>query len=147
MAECYTLFLNASKTLPGGMYLTYVPQGILPSVVDIGRSMNGGNLFGLERVPQVWVDLYMTYAHTSDTAEATRIVEELGREMQGVIDRAGAGLDFIFPSTAGEGQKVLRGYGMVGGGGREEVERVAGVYDKGGVMQRLQSGGYLLRDV
>ncbi|KAI4195411.1 MAG: hypothetical protein LQ350_007224 [Teloschistes chrysophthalmus] len=156
LTDCHALFRTASQTLPKGMYLTYVPQGILPSVIDIGTStsistippptMPPGNIFGLERTPQFWVDLYVTYTHLTSTAHATRIVEELGKKMQEVVEREKVKLKFIFPSTAGGGQDVLGGYGRGDGMGKGEIERVARMYDAGGVMQRLLNDGYLLRN-
>ena len=52
MQETLVLIQEASKKLKPNMYLTYVPQGILPNVVKIGQA-NGGNYFGIEPTPQV----------------------------------------------------------------------------------------------
>lgn len=52
MLASYDLIRNYSTTLPSTMYLTYVPQGILPNMVSVGNALNGGNLLGLSETPQ-----------------------------------------------------------------------------------------------
>ncbi|KAL8794648.1 MAG: hypothetical protein Q9195_002844 [Heterodermia aff. obscurata] len=141
MQSTWALIATASATLRPDMYLTYVPQGILPNAVHVGAALNGGNLLGIEPVPQVWVDLYMTYAHSADGDYATQVINDLYAEITKLIDAEGLGLPFLFANTAGEGQKVLRSQGE---GNFEEIKRVAGKYDPKGYMQTLQNDGYLV---
>jgi hypothetical protein len=53
MQYSYALMQNASAKLPPTMYLTYVPQGVLPNLVTVGNSLNGGNILGISPTPQV----------------------------------------------------------------------------------------------
>lgn len=141
MQDSWALIAAASAQLPRSMYLTYTPQGILPNAVETGRSLNGGNLLGLEPVPQVWVDLFMTYAEKSDTAYVTKVVNDLYAKITELVDAEGLGLPFLFANTAGEDQKVLRSQGE---SNFREIERVAKKYDPKGYMQTLQNDGYLV---
>ena len=141
MQDSWALIAAASAKLPPSMYLTYTPQGILPNAVKVGQSLNGGNLLGIEPVPQVWVDLFMTYANKGDTAYATKVVNDLYAKITKLIDAEQLGLPFLFANTAGSDQKVLKSQGE---SNFQEIKRVANKYDPKGYMQTLQNDGYLV---
>ena len=96
---------------------------------------------GIQPVPQVWCDLFMTYTYPNETNRATQVVDTLLPQIETLIQKAGAELAFIFPSTAANFQKPLDGFGAQN---LATIKAVAAKYDPDGVMQKLQNDGYLI---
>ena len=141
MQQTYALIQTAQALLPPTMFLTYAPQGMLPNLVTVGKSFNGGNIMGIQPVPQVWCDLIMTYSYLNETDRATQVIDTLFSQIKTLIEKADAELSYIFPSTAANFQKPLDGYGAQN---LATIKAVAEKYDPQGVMQKLQNDGYLI---
>ncbi|KAK7737297.1 hypothetical protein SLS53_006600 [Cytospora paraplurivora] len=142
--EVNQLWQEATKKVPEGAMLHYTIQPLTTSAVQAGHD-RGGNMLGLEKVPQNWwvftaewpQDLPGGEAVEQAHTELLRGVEKLARE-KGLL------LDFLCPSFAGadQSQQVVRGFGE---NNLKALQEVAAKYDPEGVFQRLQSDGFLLR--
>ncbi len=67
----------------------------------------------------------------------------MAKNIQSIAREMGLLLDFLCMSFATGSQKVLRSYGT---GNVKRMQDVAEKYDPEGVFQKLQNGGFLLRD-
>ena len=68
---------------------------------------------GIQPVPQVWCDLFMTYSYANETDRATQLIDTLVSQIKTLIYTADADLNFIFLSTAANFQKLLDGFGAL----------------------------------
>ena len=82
----------------------------------------------------------MTFADVRDTDFVTALVADLVNQITEKAEAEGLLLPFVFPSTASEKQKVLRGFGDQNFNANRSVARK---YDPKGYMQTLQNDGYL----
>lgn len=99
-------------------------------------------VWGLTKIPG-WVFTAEWPQDLPGGAEIEEAHEELLHAVEKVAKNKGLHLDFICPSFAGASQKVLRGFGQTN---LEELKIVSAKYDKDGLFQKQQSGGFLLRD-
>lgn len=78
-----------------------------------------------------------------DDAAAQKAVDSIFRKVQYMAQEKGLLLDFLLPNFAGASQKVLRSYGD---GSVQLMKEMAAKYDPERVFQKLQHGGFLLRN-
>lgn len=139
--DSYQEYLALSANLPPTVSFNYEPQGVTPNLIAAGRAANpGGNLLGLESTPQTWVDIYMDYAYTNETALAQSTVNAWVANMTARAQSQGIYLPYQYVNNAGPGQTPLRNYGAAN---FQAIRSAAAKWDPNGVMQRLQNGGYL----
>lgn len=77
-------------------------------------------------------------------AAAQKAVDGMAENIQSLARERGLLLDFLCMSFATGSQGVLRSYGV---GNVKRMQDVAEKYDPDGVFQKLQNGGFLLRDI
>ncbi|OTB14218.1 hypothetical protein K445DRAFT_319387 [Daldinia sp. EC12] len=143
MIELYDIFTEETKNLPADASAVWVPNAIPASVATLGKQ-HGGNLLGLEEVPQQWYEWYITW---TDPAQDTAILDLSQRITQRCTEAAKAKdllLPYLFMNTAGKTQKVLASYGAEN---VEFIRTTAAKYDPEQVFQKLQNGGFLVRDL
>ncbi|KAI1476913.1 FAD-binding domain-containing protein [Daldinia eschscholtzii] len=163
MIELYDIFTEETKNLPADASAVWVPNAIPASVATLGKQ-HGGNLLGLEEVPQqceppiyfhglflvgtddvlVGYEWYITW---TDPAQDTAILDLSQRITQRCTEAAKAKdllLPYLFMNTAGKTQKVLASYGAEN---VEFIRTTAAKYDPEQVFQKLQNGGFLVRDL
>ncbi|KAL7629588.1 hypothetical protein AAE478_001110 [Parahypoxylon ruwenzoriense] len=143
MVELYDIFAEEIANLPTGASGVWVPNPIAASVAKLGKQY-GGNLLGLEEVPQQWYEWFITWM---DPAQDDTIQEISSRITQRCTDAAqakGLSLPYLFMNTAGKSQDVLGGYGAEN---VEFIKAMAAKYDPGQVFQKLLNNGFLVRDL
>lgn len=79
----------------------------------------------------------------SDDAAAQRAVDSTIHKVQKAASTRGLLLDFLCMSFATAPQPVLRSYGTDNG---RRLQEAAAKYDNGGLFQKLQNDGFLLRN-
>ncbi|RAH72997.1 FAD-binding oxidoreductase [Aspergillus aculeatinus CBS 121060] len=141
----YLCWMQLRKTLPAGCVLHYTIQPMGTAGVQAG-SDRGGNIMGLEAVPQCW--WVFTSEWSQDAGEdvdaaAHGAVRTMAEMVEALARKEGVYLDFKCMKFAGAGQKVLGSYGAKN---VERMQAVAEEYDPEGVWQGLLFGGFLLRE-
>ncbi|PWY88422.1 6-hydroxy-D-nicotine oxidase [Aspergillus heteromorphus CBS 117.55] len=141
--EVFKAWGEVSKTLPTGAVLHYTIQPFGKAGVQAGKA-RGENIMGHENVSQCWWVFTCEWPKDgSDDAAAENAIDAMSEKVQSLANAKGLLLDFKCMSFATASQKVLGSYGA------ENVKRmreVAAKYDPEGVFQKLQNGGFLLRD-
>ncbi|KAI1408776.1 FAD-binding domain-containing protein [Hypoxylon sp. FL1857] len=143
MVELYDIFTEEIANLPSGATGVWVPNPIAASVATLGKQ-NGGNLLGLQEVPQQWYEWFITW---TDPAEDQTIWDISQRITQRCTDAANAknlSLPYLFMNTAGMKQNVLSSFGAQN---VAFIEAIAAKYDPGKVFQTLQNNGFLIRNL
>lgn len=79
----------------------------------------------------------------SDDAAAQKAVDTISKTVQSLAKTKGTLLDFKYMTFDTCSQKVLGSYGAEN---IKLMQEVAAKYDPEGVFQKLQNGGFLLRD-
>ncbi|GKZ55904.1 hypothetical protein BDQ94DRAFT_175331 [Aspergillus welwitschiae] len=79
----------------------------------------------------------------SDDAAAQKAVDTISKTVQSLAKTKGTLLDFKYMTFDTGSQKVLGSYGAEN---IKLMQEVAAKYDPEGVFQKLQNGGFLLRD-
>jgi hypothetical protein len=79
----------------------------------------------------------------SDDAAAQKAVNTMAETVQSLAKERGLLLDLLCMSFATGSQKPLRSYGA---DNLKRIQDTAAKYDPEGVFQKLQYGGFLLRD-
>ncbi|KAF4636553.1 hypothetical protein G7Y89_g1531 [Cudoniella acicularis] len=111
LLEQYQLYLNLSANLPPNMLYSFDPQAVLPNLVTQSNAHYGGNLFNLEPVPQMWINIVMDYLSPENTTLATSKVDDFVNTAKASAQKQGLLLPFLLGNDAGVGDEVLRGYG------------------------------------
>ncbi|OJJ72078.1 hypothetical protein ASPBRDRAFT_43473 [Aspergillus brasiliensis CBS 101740] len=141
--EVYNTWVDVCKTLPTGAVLHYTIQPMGTAGVQAGKD-RGGNIMGLESVPQCWWVFTCEWPQDgSDDAAAQKAVDTMSETVQSLAKARGALLDFKCMTFANATQKVLGSYGAEN---VKLMQEVAAKYDPKGVFQKQQNGGFLLRD-
>ncbi|KAL1862680.1 hypothetical protein Daus18300_008478 [Diaporthe australafricana] len=122
---------EAIKKVPNGGSLHYTVQPLASTAVQAGED-RGGWVFTAEWPQDLPGGAAIEEAH-----------EELLHAVEKMAKKKGLHLDFICPSFAGANQNVLRGFGQKN---LEDLKNVSAKYDKEGLFQKQQNGGFLLRD-
>ncbi|KAK3347358.1 hypothetical protein B0H65DRAFT_460286 [Neurospora tetraspora] len=139
---------DVTATLPPsteGTDLHYTIQPVTSSAARAGRDNGtGGNALGLEEVSQNWYVFTLEYPRNGDDAVHQAAMDSIYEQVRKTAEERGLLLDFVCPTFADKRQHVLRGFG-------EEnvalIKEVAGKYDGEEVFQKLQYGGFLVRDL
>ncbi|KAI1383499.1 FAD-binding domain-containing protein [Hypoxylon trugodes] len=143
MVELYDIFVEETANLPSDASEVWVPNPIAASVATVGKQ-NGGNLLGMEEVPQQWYEWYITW---TDPTEDQTIWDISQRITQRCVDAAKAknlSLPYLFMNTAGKKQNVLNSYGAEN---VAFIKATAAKYDPTQVFQKLQNDGFLIRNL
>ena len=104
----------------------------------------GGNVLGIEEVSQNWFVFTLEYRRNGDDSVHKPAMDTLYEQVKKAAKDRGLLLDFVCPTFADKRQDVLRGFGEEN---VELIKAVAGKYDAEGVFQKLQYGGFLVRDL
>ncbi|OJJ08590.1 hypothetical protein ASPVEDRAFT_156216 [Aspergillus versicolor CBS 583.65] len=144
--EVYHVWKKTCATLPAECVLHYTIQPMGAAGVKAGTD-RGGNIMGLECVHQCWWVCTCEWPSSSeadaDTA-AQKAVDGMAENIQSLAREKDLLLDFLCMSFATGSQGVLRSYGA---GNVKRMQDVAEKYDPDGVFQKLQNGGFLLREI
>ncbi|KAI2623582.1 FAD-binding domain-containing protein [Hypomontagnella submonticulosa] len=143
MVELYDIFKQEIANLPSGASAVWVPNPIAASVATLGKQ-RGGNLVGLQEVPQQWYEWFITWV---DPAQDRTIWDVSQRITQRCTDAAKAknlSLPYLFMNTAGKMQNVLNSYGAAN---VQTIKATAAKYDPGQVFQKLLNDGFLIRNL
>jgi len=118
--------------------LTYQPMAV--STVRRGKEM-GGNVLGVDEVPQVWLALTTSWANAADDAVVISTVLGLIDDMAAIAEKKGLLMPNLYLNDAAADQDVINSYG------HENVKflkKVAKKYDPDAVFQTLSRGGFKL---
>ncbi|ROV99464.1 hypothetical protein VMCG_06301 [Cytospora schulzeri] len=142
--EVHELYQEVIKKVPQGAMLHYTIQPLSTLAVQAGED-RGGNMMGLEKVPQCW--WVFTAEWPQELPDGSAVEQAHTELLQGVEEIArgkGLLLDFLCPSFAGadQSQRLVRGFGEEN---LKQMQEVSAKYDPEGVFQKLQSDGFLLR--
>ncbi|KAI3329235.1 FAD-binding domain-containing protein [Xylariaceae sp. AK1471] len=143
MNDLYSIFVEETANLPTNVTGTWVPNPISPTVATIGQQYDG-NLLGLSEVSQVWYEPFITYQDPAHDGLVREVTAQYTQRCIAAAKARSLDLPYLFANTAGREQKVLQSYGD------ENVaymKSVAAKYDPESIFQKLQSDGFLLRDV
>ncbi|KAJ5091509.1 hypothetical protein NUU61_006379 [Penicillium alfredii] len=141
--EAYKSWNETCKRLPAGCVLHYTIQPMGKAGIKAGKD-RGENIMGLEDVPQCWWVFTCEWPKDdSDDAVAQKAVDTMAKSVEHSAKEKGLWLSFQCMSFAGASQKVLGSYGA---DNVNRMQETAAKYDPEGVFQKLQYGGFLLRD-
>ncbi|KAI0805856.1 FAD-binding domain-containing protein [Xylaria sp. FL0064] len=121
--------------------LSYSLQPVPTAAVEAGE-LRGGNIMGLEKVPQTWWAFVSQWESQTNDTLAQQAIDELYQGMQRVSREKKQWLDFIFMNEGKWTQDVLASYGQAN---VQKMKDVQLKYDSKRVFQTLQNDGYLLR--
>ncbi|KAK3485190.1 uncharacterized protein B0T23DRAFT_408293 [Neurospora hispaniola] len=144
----HQIWQDITATLPpssDGTDLHYTIQPVTASAARAGRDNGtGGNALGLQEVSQNWCVFTLEYARDGDDAVHQAAMDRLYEQVKKAAEERGLLLDFVCPTFADKRQDVLRGFGEENVG---LIKEVAAKYDGEGLFQKLQYGGFLVRDL
>ncbi|KAI2826120.1 hypothetical protein CBS133816_7774 [Aspergillus niger] len=137
----YKVWLDVCKTLPNGAVLNYTIQSIgslqFPIIPEIRHRTNGYPAINRVGFAYEWPK------DGSDDAAAQKAVITISKTVQSLAKTKGTLLDFKYMTFDTGSRKVLGSYGAEN---IKLMQEVAAKYDPEGVFQKLQNGGFLLRD-
>ncbi|OTA64849.1 FAD-binding domain-containing protein [Hypoxylon sp. EC38] len=143
MVELYDIFTEETANLPSGATGVWVPNPIAASVATIGKQ-NGGNLLGLQEVPQQWYEWFITWTDSTQDQSVWDISQRITQRCTDAAKAKNLSLPYLFMNTAGMKQNVL---GSFGDESVAFIKTVAAKYDPGNVFQKLQNNGFLIRNL
>ncbi|KAI1169675.1 6-hydroxy-D-nicotine oxidase [Nemania sp. FL0916] len=123
--------------------LSYSLQPAPTAAIKLGQS-RGGNIMGLEEVPQTWWAFVSQWDSPTNDTRAQQAIDELYQGMQKVSREQEQWLDFVFMNEGKGTQDVLGSYGEAN---VQKMQKVQSKHDPEKVFQNLQNDGYLLRKV
>ncbi|KAF4991537.1 hypothetical protein FDECE_14011 [Fusarium decemcellulare] len=142
-ADVYKAWLEISQTLPEGAVLHHTIQPIGTACIRAAKN-NGGNIMGLEEVPQCWWVFTCEWIKGKcEDSVAEKAVKTIVQKTETSAKEKGLLLGFLAMNFAGAFQKTLRGYGEES---VKEMLETAAKYDPDRVFQDLQNNGFLLRN-
>ncbi|KAK3386277.1 hypothetical protein B0T20DRAFT_139991 [Sordaria brevicollis] len=140
----HQIWHEVTASLPSSAEGTDLHYTIQPVTADVARAGKGDNVLGLREVSQNWWVFTLEYPRNGDDEVHQAAMDKIYEQVKKAAEDKGLLLDFICPTFADKRQDVLRGFG-------EEnvklIKEVAGKYDEQGVFQKLQYGGFLVRDL
>lgn len=140
----HKIWQEVTTNLPSSAEGTDLHYTIQPVTADAARAGKGDNVLGLQEVSQNWYVFTLEYPRNGDDAVHQAAMDSIYEQVKKAAEEKGLLLDFVCPTFADKRQNVLRGFG-------EEnvalIKEVAGKYDEEGVFQKLQYGGFLVRDL
>ncbi|KAE8363096.1 6-hydroxy-D-nicotine oxidase [Aspergillus caelatus] len=141
--KVYKSWTEVCKTLPSGCILHYTIQPMGKAGVQAGND-RGGNIMGHESIPQCWWVFTCEWPQEGgDDAAAQQAVDTMSEVVHSLAREKGLLLDFKCMSFAMASQRVLGSYGAEN---IKTMQEAAAKYDPEGVFQKLQYGGFLLRN-
>lgn len=140
--EVYKAWVEVCKTLPTNTVLHYTIQPFGKAAVQAGKD-RGKNIMGHESIPQCWWVFTCEWPKDGDDTAAQSAVDTMSEKVQYLAKERGLLLEFKCMSFATASQKVLGSYGAEN---IKRMQQVAAKYDPEEVFQKLQNGGFLLRD-
>ncbi|KAI1466907.1 FAD-binding domain-containing protein [Daldinia caldariorum] len=143
MIELHDIFTEETKNLPTDASAVWVPNAVPVSVATLGKQY-GGNLLGLEEVPQQWYEWYITWTSPAQDTAIFDVSQRITQRCTEASEAKNLLLPYLFMNTAGKTQKVLEGYGAEN---VDFIKRIAAKYDPGQVFQNLQNDGFLIRNL
>ncbi|KAI0147995.1 FAD-binding domain-containing protein [Hypoxylon sp. NC0597] len=143
MVELYNIFTDETANLPSGATGVWVPNPIAASVATLGKQ-NGGNLLGLQEVPQQWYEWFITWTDSTQDQSVWDISQRITQRCTDAVNAKNMSLPYLFMNTAGMKQNVLDSFGSEN---VAFIKAVAAKYDPGNVFQRLQNNGFLIRNL
>ncbi|OTB05935.1 hypothetical protein M426DRAFT_10075 [Hypoxylon sp. CI-4A] len=143
MVELYDIFTEEIAKLPDGASGVWVPNAIPASVATIGKQY-GGNVLGLEEVPQQWYEWYITWTDSTQDETIQDISQQITQRCTDATAAKNLSLPYLFMNTAGKTQEVLSSYGSEN---VEFLKTMAAKYDPSQFFQKLQNDGFLIRNL
>ncbi|KAE8411403.1 6-hydroxy-D-nicotine oxidase [Aspergillus pseudocaelatus] len=141
--KVYKSWTEVCKALPSGCILHYTIQPMGKAGVQAGKD-RGGNIMGHESIPQCWWVFTCEWPQEGgDDAAAQQAVDTMSEVVHSLAREKGLLLDFKCMSFAMASQRVLGSYGAEN---IKTMQEAAAKYDPEGVFQKLQYGGFLLRN-
>ncbi|KAI1325928.1 FAD-binding domain-containing protein [Xylariaceae sp. FL0255] len=141
--QIYSRWKEVISKLPTGMGLHYTIQPFSAAGAQAGEIL-GRNIMGLEKASQCWWVFTAEWTEADNDRAARDAVDTMVEYVQEVASVNGLLLRYITMNFANLDQNVLGSYGQEA---VDELRRVASKYDPEGVFQKLQNGGFLLRDM
>ncbi|KAI4867549.1 FAD-binding domain-containing protein [Hypoxylon rubiginosum] len=141
MVALYDIFQEEIANLPAGASGVWVPNPIAASVATKGKQ-HGGNLLGLEAVPQQWYEWFITWTDSTQDTTIWNISQKITQRCTAATKAKGVSLPYLFMNTAGKEQDVLNSYGAAN---VATIKATAAKYDPIQVFQKLQNDGFLIR--
>ncbi|EFY94039.2 6-hydroxy-D-nicotine oxidase [Metarhizium robertsii ARSEF 23] len=133
----YQIWKDIVDQLPRAVNVHWSTQPLTQAAVMAGRN-SGGNILGLEKVPQsYWIFACDLKQDQDDEAMWNALDAALQRSKKLAVDRELL-LDPLLPTFAGASQNVLAGFGAEN---VKKLQDAARRYDPEGVFQKLQNGG------
>ncbi|KAI0896877.1 FAD-binding domain-containing protein [Annulohypoxylon nitens] len=139
--DLYNIFTEEIANLPSGASGVWVPNPIAASVATVGKQY-GGNLLGLEEIPQQWYEWYITWTDSTQQQTIDDIASKITQRCTAATEAKNASLPYLFTNTAGMKQNVL---GSFGTDNVNTIKTIAAKYDPEQVFQKLQNDGFLIR--
>ncbi|KAI9035718.1 FAD-binding oxidoreductase [Aspergillus affinis] len=140
--EVYKYWVEVRDTLPADHVLHYTIQPMGSAGVQEGKK-RGGNIMGHQSTPQTWWVFTCEWPEDGDDTAAQGAVDKMLAKVQSLAEERQLLLDYQCMSFAQASQKVLGSYGAEN---IQTLQDVAAKYDPEGVFQKLQHGGFLLRN-
>ncbi|KAI0173413.1 FAD-binding domain-containing protein [Hypoxylon sp. FL1284] len=140
MVELYDIFKEEITNLPSGASAVWVPNPVAASVATKGKQY-GGNLLGLQEVPQQWYEWFITWTDPSQDSTIWDVSRKITQRCTQTTKAKGLSLPYLFMNTAGKEQDVLSSYGAAS---LATIKATAAKYDPNQVFQK-QNDGFLLR--
>ncbi|KAI0889686.1 FAD-binding domain-containing protein [Annulohypoxylon maeteangense] len=139
--DLYNIFVEEIANLPTGASGVWVPNPIAASVATVGKQY-GGNLLGLQEVPQQWYEWFITWTDSTQEQTIRDISQRITQRCTAATEAKDADLPYLFTNTAGIKQNVLSSFGA---DNVNTIKAIAAKYDPGQVFQKLQNDGFLIR--
>ncbi|KAI1208962.1 FAD-binding domain-containing protein [Annulohypoxylon truncatum] len=139
--DLYNIFVEETANLPSGASGAWVPNPIAASVATVGKQY-GGNLIGLQEVPQQWYEWFITWTDLTQEQAIWNISQRITQRCTAATAAKNASLPYLFTNTAGMEQNVL---GSFGSKNVNTIKAIAAKYDPGQIFQKLQNDGFLIR--
>ncbi|KAL4804945.1 hypothetical protein BDV18DRAFT_161344 [Aspergillus unguis] len=142
-ADVHGAWRDALRIVPEGAVLHYTIQPVGTACVEHGHS-RGGNILGLEKVPQCWWVFTIEWPGTGDGSvdrNAQEAVDKLIKRVEDAARLRGVLLSYLAANFASHGQDVVKGYGKKN---MQKMQDVASKFDPEGLFQRQD--GFLLTE-
>ncbi|KAI0171064.1 hypothetical protein BJ166DRAFT_211070 [Pestalotiopsis sp. NC0098] len=141
--EAHRAWKEEVEHLPKTVDLHWSIQPLSQTAVKAGKK-RGGNILGLEDVPQSCWIFSCDWKDDEFDEDVKKTLNALLRRLEGLAVDRDLKLDLIFPTFAGGAQDVINSFGPES---VKSIKETAARYDPEGVFQKLQCGGFLLRDL
>ncbi|KAJ5921477.1 hypothetical protein N7466_009803 [Penicillium verhagenii] len=143
--QVYETWSETCKSLPADCVLHFTIQPVGTAGIQEGKA-RGENIMGHESVAQCWWVFTCEWPQEGSNAgdaAANHAVATMAESVKLLANEKGLLLDFLCMSFATASQNVLGSYGS---NNAKMMQDTASKYDPEGVLQKLQYGGFLLKD-